>query len=119
MAEILFVSLIHVLQNPDQYADKPVRVVGVASVKFEVTGLYVSLDDMRNAVTKNALWIEVPSNEETLGELSGKYVIVEGVFDQKGKGHLGMWSAQDQGRHALRAVERPGREAAVRAAPAK
>jgi hypothetical protein len=91
MAEMLFVSLIHILQNPEQYADKPVRVVGVASVKFEVTGLYVSQDDMRNAVTKNALWIEVPSNEETR-KLSGKYVIVEGVFDPKRKGHLGMWS---------------------------
>jgi len=42
-------------------------------------------------VTKNGLWIDVPSNEATR-KLNGKYVIVEGVFDPTRKGHLGMWS---------------------------
>jgi hypothetical protein len=91
MAELLFVSLIHVIQNPEQYAEKPIRVVGVASIKFEVTGLYISEEDMRNAVTKNGLWIEVPNNDANR-KLNGKYVIVEGVFDPTRKGHLGMWS---------------------------
>jgi len=91
MAEILFVSLIHIIQNPEKYAEQHVRVVGVASIKFEITGLYISEADMRNAVTKNGLWIDVPSNEATR-KLNGKYVIVEGVFDPSRKGHLGMWS---------------------------
>ena len=91
MAEILFVSLIHVIQNPEKYAEQPIRVVGVATIKFEVTGLYISEADMLNAVTKNGVWIDVPSNEATR-KLNGKYVIVEGVFDPTRKGHLGMWS---------------------------
>jgi hypothetical protein len=91
MAEILFVSLIHVIQNPEKYAEQPIRVIGVATIKFEVTGLYISEADMQNAVTKNGLWIDVHSNDTTR-KLNGKYVIVEGVFDPTRKGHLGMWS---------------------------
>ena len=91
MAELLFVSLIHVIQNPEQYADKEIRVIGVANVKFEVTGLYVSEEDLRNSVTKNGVWITIPISDENR-KLHGKYVLVEGVFDPTTKGHLGMWS---------------------------
>jgi hypothetical protein len=91
MAELLFVSMIHVLQNPEKYAEQSIRVIGVASIKFEVTGLYISESDMRNSVTKNGLWLDVPSNDVTR-KLNGKFVIVEGVFDPTRKGHLGMWS---------------------------
>jgi hypothetical protein len=91
MAEILFVSLIHIIQQPDLYSGKPVRVVGVARVGMEATALYVSQDDLRNAVTKNALWLTLdPVKADTT--LNGKYVIVEGVFDPNNKGHLRMYS---------------------------
>jgi hypothetical protein len=91
MTELLFVSLIHILQNPQQYAEQPVRVIGVANIGFEATGLFVSEEDMRNAVTKNGIWLVVPSSDENR-KLHGKYVLVEGVFDPLRKGHLGMWS---------------------------
>src|SRR5690349_13277932 len=91
MVEILFVSLIHILQQPDLYAGKNVRVVGVARVGMEAMALYVSEDDLRNAVTKNALWLALDRVKADT-TLNGKYVIVEGVFDPDNKGHLRMYS---------------------------
>jgi len=91
MAEILFVSLIHVIQNPELYADKEIRVIGVANIQYEATGLYVSEEDLRNSVTKNGVWLGISSSDENR-KLHGKYVLVEGLFDPTRKGHLGMWS---------------------------
>ena len=91
MAEILFVSLIHILQNPDLYDGKPVRVVGYAAVRFEAQALYVSEQDARNAVTKNALWLDVQVTEP-MRKLNDKFVLVEGVFSKSELGHLRMYS---------------------------
>jgi hypothetical protein len=91
MAEILFVSLIHLIQHPELYAEKPVRVIGYASLEFEGKALYIHEEDYRNSVTKNGIWLEVPLNDATR-KLHERFVLVEGVFDPSAHGHLGMYS---------------------------
>ncbi|MBI5442743.1 MAG: hypothetical protein HY900_16210 [Deltaproteobacteria bacterium] len=91
MPEIEFVSLIRLIQVPEKYHGARVRVVGYSAVEFEHKALYVSPDDVRNAVTKNGLWLDLPINEETK-KLSGKYLLVEATFDKDNKGHLRMFS---------------------------
>lgn len=91
MLEILFVSLIHLIQHPETYHHKQVRVVGVASLKFEGKALYVSKEDFDHAITKNAVWLDVELNDN-VKKNHGKYVMVEGVFDESKKGHLKLYS---------------------------
>lgn len=91
MSEIEFVSLIRLIQVPEKYHGAKVRVVGFASVEFEHQALYVSRDDLRHAVTKNALWLDIPVTEEAK-KLDGKCLLVEATFDMESRGHLGMCS---------------------------
>ena len=91
MADIHFISLVHLIQHPDKYHGKKVRVIGVATFKFEAKALYFYRDDQDHAVTKNAVWLSVELTEERL-KLHQKYVLVEGVFDQENLGHLKLYS---------------------------
>jgi len=59
------VSLINLIATPEQYDGKLVRVTGVAKVEFENSGLYLSRDDYKNAITKNAVCLTL--DEKLLG----------------------------------------------------
>ena len=91
MAELLFISLIQVVQSPQQFDGQPIRVIGVANVQYEATGLFISESDLQNSVTKNGVWISIPSSDANR-KLHGKFVLVEGTFDAGNRGHLGMWA---------------------------
>ena len=91
MSEIEFVSLIRLIQVPEKFHGKRVRVVGHGGVEFEHQALYASRDDLRHAVTKNALWLDLPVTEEAKA-LNGKCLLVEATFDKESLGHLGMFS---------------------------
>jgi hypothetical protein len=91
MAEILFISLIHLIQHPDLYNEKNVRVIGYASLKFEAKAIYVSKEDYDNAITKNAIWLDVELTE-SVRTLHETYVLAEGVFDKDNLGHLRLYS---------------------------
>lgn len=91
MSEIEFVSLIRLIQVPEQYHGKKVRAVGHGAVEFEHKALYVSADDLRNAITKNALWLDVPLDAQTK-KLNGKVLLVEATFDKDHLGHLKLFS---------------------------
>ena len=91
MADVLFTSLIQLIQSPEQYAAKRVRVMGFASIKFEGRALYVREQDYRNAITKNAVWLSVEINDVNK-LMHERYVLVEGVFSAQEKGHLKLYS---------------------------
>lgn len=91
MADVLFISLIQLIQNPEQYATKRVRVMGFASIQFEGRALFVREEDYRNAITKNGVWLSVEIND-TNKLFHERYVLVEGVFSAQEKGHLKMYS---------------------------
>jgi hypothetical protein len=91
MAEIIFISLIQLIQHPDKYHEKQVRVIGFASLKFEGKALYVSREDYDNAITKNAVWLDVELSEN-VKKNHQRYVLVEGDFDKENLGHLKLFS---------------------------
>lgn len=97
--EILFIALMHLIQHPEKYHGKKVRVIGFAALEFEHKALYVSKEDYDNAITKNGVWINLEINEDNK-TYNKKYVLVEGTFDKDNLGHLKMFSG------TLRNIER-------------
>jgi hypothetical protein len=91
------VSIINLIATPEIYDGKLVRVIGIGKVKFESNGLYLSKEDYKKAVTKNALWIDVDEERlgityENLQKSNGKHVLIEGIFNSRGKGHFDRYS---------------------------
>ena len=91
MAEVLFISLIYLIQHPEIHNQKKVRVVGFASLDFERKALYISREDYEHAVTKNAVWLDIDLTE-SIRKNHKKYVLVEGTFDKDNLGHLKLYS---------------------------
>lgn len=91
MSEIEFISLITLIQNPEKFAGKKVRVVGLCTLAFEGKAVWTSREDMEKAVTKNAVWLDSKLDKDTT-KLDKKFLLVEGVFNATRKGHLGMYS---------------------------
>ena len=89
------VSIIQLISNPEKYDGKVVRVIGVGNLEFEGDAVYLSRDDWKNWVCKNGLWIELGDDATSYNVAkcwNGKYVIIEGTFEQESTGHFGMWS---------------------------
>jgi hypothetical protein len=91
LVEILFISLIRLIQSPDEYHLAKVRVIGFATFEFEGKALYINREDYENAITKNAIWLDVELTE-AVRRLNKKHVLVEGLFDKDKLGHLRMYS---------------------------
>lgn len=100
--EVPFVSLINLIATPERYHLKRVSVVGFASFAFEDT----SLSFLPNSSEQESLWLsifdsdfktnsDVDQFKKKLKDWQKKFhkkrVLVEGTFDMKSKGHLGMF----------------------------
>ena len=92
--ELINVSIINLIANPEKYHNKDVTVIGVGNLEFEGNKICLSNNDLEYHVINNCLWItlnqEVSENE--VESLNGKYIIIEGTFDMEYTGHLGMYS---------------------------
>lgn len=91
------VSVISLLSTPEKYDGRFVRVIGVGCIKFEGYAFYLSKDDYKYNVTKNALWMDLDykslnTSDKELEKWNGKYVLVEGIFNSKKNGHLNLFS---------------------------
>lgn len=91
MIDVAFISLIHLIQNPDKFHERKVRIIGVVCLKFECKAVFVSSEDVKKAVTKNAVWVDVELTEANK-RLNGRHVLIEGEFDKNNLGHLRMYS---------------------------
>lgn len=90
-------SLINLISTPQKFNGKSVRLIGVCELEFEGCGLYFSKDDYDYGISKNAVWIDIDEesfseNYDSLKNMNGKYVIIEGVFESDDNGHLDMYS---------------------------
>ena len=92
--ENINVSMISLIANPEKYDNKMVTVIGVGNLEFEGNKVCLSKNDLDYHISGNCFWLEL--SEETPYEeaknLNGKYVIIEGTFDVKNKGHFGRYS---------------------------
>jgi hypothetical protein len=87
------VSLIQVIANPETFDGKLVRVIGFLRLEFEGNALYFHREDYENGLLRNGIWVEAtPEITRDRKTLNMNYVLLEGVFNAKDRGHMGMWS---------------------------
>ncbi len=85
------VSLINLIATPEKYDGIQVNVVGVFLCEMESHTLFLTKDDYEIFNTRNGIALDIDSsmfanNIRNLKELNGKYVMIEGVFQQKKEG---------------------------------
>jgi hypothetical protein len=104
--EPISVSLIQLISNPNQFEGKRVRVKGYLHLKFEDYSLYLSQADADYLIGRNSLWIEMGSQVQLqmvgkegglvppdhINQLDCRYVLIEGIFNESNKGHMGAHS---------------------------
>lgn len=96
-AEPLQVSLIQLIANPKDYHGKVVRVIGFVRLGFEGNAIYLHQDDYTHGITKNGLWIDVADEiRKKQKDYDQKHVLLEGTFNAKETGHMGLWSGSIQ-----------------------
>jgi hypothetical protein len=89
----MFVSIIQLIANPTAFDQKRVLVMGYAVLKFESQHIYLSETDAKHGITKNSLWLDV--SDQLYAErarFDQRYVLVEGTFNARRRGHLGLSS---------------------------
>jgi hypothetical protein len=84
------VSIIHLIANPARYHGKRVIISGFLNMEFEGNAIYLHRDDYAFSQYGNGLWCSI--DMEKYEKYNRRYVVLEGTFNGKMKGHLGMWS---------------------------
>jgi len=106
-SELKDVSMIQLIANPQQYDGKPIRVIAFLNLEFEGNALYLHREDFDKSLLSNAVWISLDDLQiRTSKKFSGRYVLVEGVFSAKDRGHLGIFSGSIQQVTRLQSWER-------------
>jgi hypothetical protein len=97
------VSMIAIIANPERFDGKRVRVDGFLILEFEGNALYLDKDAHEGGLTKNAVWIDAPAWADTRAQkrLTGRYAHVEGTFNPRHHGHLGLWSGALEDVHLI------------------
>ncbi len=87
------VSIINLISQPSEYNGNDVVVSGFLRIKFESNALYLTSDHAKYQIFSNSIWLNLPENmtEKTKKELNNRYVRVEGIFDSKDTGHMGIF----------------------------
>jgi hypothetical protein len=76
------------IATPDRYSDRRVRVIGYLHLEFEGDELCPTAEVRRIKDSRSCVWIEPPPGST---RLSDHYVLIEGRFSSKDRGHLGMF----------------------------
>ena len=84
------ISIINLISTPEQYHGKKVIITGYLNMEFEGNGIYLSKEDYINSIYKNGLWCDI--DLEKYSKFNKKYVVMEGIFNAKMTGHMGLWS---------------------------
>jgi hypothetical protein len=85
------VSLVELIANPSTYDGLRVRVIGWVNLEFEGDAIYLHREDYTHALTKNGLWVSF-GRDVPRPACSGGYALIEGRFDARHTGHMGLWS---------------------------
>jgi hypothetical protein len=88
------VSIVDLLAHPSLYHGKPIRAIGYIHLEFEYEGIYLHKEDYKQGLTRNGFWISFDPQIQPSSVRGCKdhYVLVEGIFDARHHGHLGLWS---------------------------
>jgi hypothetical protein len=87
------VSLIQLIANPVSCDGKRVLLTGYVVLEFENTAVYLHESDATYGIARNGLWLEVPlGGESHRARFHQQYVLIEGTFNARRRGHLGLFS---------------------------
>ncbi len=90
------VSLIQLIANPDRYDKKTVRFIAYLHLEFEGDAVYLHRDDFVHAISKNAIWIDLPKDikPDEIKDVNDHYVICTAQFVAGRHGHMGMFAGE-------------------------
>jgi hypothetical protein len=92
-SEVRDISMIQLIANPQQYDGSPIRLIAFLNLEFEGNALYLHREDYEKSMPSNAIWISLTDQQLNKSKkLSGGYVLVEGTFRAKDRGHLGIFA---------------------------
>jgi len=84
-------SMIDIIANPDLFDGKRIRTFGYIHFEFEGNGIYLHQEDYTRSLYVNGLWVNLAKNSSPTG-CQDRYVLVEGTFRARDRGHMGLWS---------------------------
>jgi hypothetical protein len=84
-------SIIDLIANPDLFDGKRIRTFGYIHFEFEGNGIYLHQEDYARSLYANGLWVNLAQNVSRV-DCQDRYVLVEGTFRARDRGHLGLWS---------------------------
>jgi hypothetical protein len=85
-------SIIQLLARPEVYDGKRVRLKGYIHFEFEGNGIYLHREDQQKALYNNGLWVQFRENIKVGAECQDRYVLIEGTFVARNRGHMSLWS---------------------------
>jgi hypothetical protein len=75
------VSIVRLIAEPNDYAEKTVRTFGFLHLEFEGNGIYLHREDYENGLSDNGLGVGgTPEIMGELAKLNDRYVLLEGTF---------------------------------------
>jgi hypothetical protein len=88
------VSLIQLIVRPEKFDGERVRFIGFLTLLREGYAIYLHREDFVHGISRNAVWIDVPTDMtiQQQGEVNMRYVICVGVFRAGHRGHMEMFS---------------------------
>jgi hypothetical protein len=96
------VSIVQLLVTPQAFEGRHVRLQGFCHLKVEERTVYLSRDDARHVNTASAIWLVLDTSPPEFDET---FVIVEGVFTSRVRGHQDLWPASIEVTRLVRAFE--------------
>jgi hypothetical protein len=104
------VSLVQLIANPASFDGKRVVLTGYVVLEVENTAVYLHESDATYAIARNGLWLDVPPGGEShRARFHQQYVLVEGTFNARRRGHLGRFSGTVENIGRFQVVDpRPG-----------
>jgi hypothetical protein len=91
--EPIDVSMVQLIATPERFDGQLIRVIGFLHLEFEGNALYLHETDFCHSISANAIWVGVdwPPDDKYMAR-SNSYVLLEGVFDARSRGHMGMFA---------------------------
>lgn len=91
--KLIYVSLLQLIVNPEQYDGKIIGVIGFLSMGREGDLLFVHQEDERHVILENAVQVqETKQMHQDIEKLDNKYVKLTGTFHVNDRGRVPFFS---------------------------
>ena len=93
--ELLRISIVQLLANPEKFEGKLVTVQGFVRLEFEGDAIYLHKEDYEHGLRSNGLWLNAKECKQMDGsKFDAGYALVSGRFTSSRRGHMDLWSGE-------------------------